>query len=165
VSHNPPLCYCGNQKPFQHCCQPIHIAKSRAETAEALMRSRFSAFCTQNLSYLVATHQPPLGQKTPTEDEYHSENQWVGLKILNTDLGLKSDNSGHVEFVAFYTLATNDAIEPLHQLRERSFFEQHNHQWFYVSGEAGSRVKISRNETCPCQSGKKTKKCHPHWLC
>lgn len=164
MSNNLQLCYCGNQKPFQQCCQPIILGRNKPETAEALMRSRFSAFCTQNLSYLVATHQPPLGQSIPTEKEYSSENQWIGLKIIDTELGLKAHSHGYVEFIAFYTLATDDLEKPLHQLSERSFFEQHNDQWFYVSGEASSRIKISRNETCPCQSGRKTKKCHPHWL-
>ena len=158
-------CYCGSSQNFEQCCQAIHQGVRKAETAEALMRSRFSAFCVQNLSYLVSTHQPPLVQMTPTEQEYRSENQWIGLRIIETSLGQKGDSDGFVEFVAFYLPDIKDPKAPLSQLRERSYFKQADHQWFYVSGEAGSKVKISRNEACPCQSGKKTKKCHPHWLC
>lgn len=48
-------CYCGSHKSFQDCCEPYIKGIQKAPTAEDLMRSRYSAYVTQAVDYLVAT--------------------------------------------------------------------------------------------------------------
>ena len=49
------LCYCGSGHLFEDCCEPYIKRKSNPPTAEALMRSRYSAYCIANADYLVNT--------------------------------------------------------------------------------------------------------------
>ena len=46
-------CPCGSQQTFENCCQPLLAGMAFADTAEALMRSRYSAFSTGNIDYLI----------------------------------------------------------------------------------------------------------------
>ena len=48
-------CYCGSAISFEKCCEPILSGKLKATTAEAVMRSRYSAYATHNADYLIAT--------------------------------------------------------------------------------------------------------------
>ena len=48
-------CYCGNSLSFQDCCEPYIKGIKKAPTCEALMRSRYSAYATTEVDYLVAT--------------------------------------------------------------------------------------------------------------
>ena len=50
------ICYCGNHLPFQDCCQPYIDGLAKAANAEALMRSRYSAYVIGNADYLIAKH-------------------------------------------------------------------------------------------------------------
>ena len=42
----------------QECCKPVIDGVRVAETAEELMRSRFSAYCMKNVSWIVETTHP-----------------------------------------------------------------------------------------------------------
>ena len=66
-----------------------------------------------------------------------------------------------VEFRAFYEL---DGIP--RQLGEKSFFRRKDDKIYYVDGVALRPIayrrpdpKVGRNDSCPCGSGKKYKKC------
>lgn len=151
--HAPSACPCNNTTLYQACCQALHDGKLAASSAEQLMRSRYSAFVTSNIAYLIATLHP---DKRQADDEAIlrqtiEDTQWLGLKIIrHKSVG----NNSTVEFVAFYL------DEPVGQLHERSNFLKENNHWFYVDGEMLAPIKLSRNEVCFCGSGKKIKKCH-----
>ena len=124
------------------------------------MRSRYSAFCEQNIDYLIATHHP--SKRLPDDAEQLTSSmqncQWLSLKILDTQLGGPSDDQGEVEFVASYTQSEKPGL-----LHERSRFRKEQEQWFYVDGdlyETPQPDKLGRNDPCWCGSGKKFKKCH-----
>ena len=104
-------CYCGKNKAYSQCCGQFIEGNELPETAEALMRSRYSAYASQNKMYLVKTwHSTTL----PTELSLSGEKvEWVGLKILNTKKGLATDVEGYVEFKAFYYV--NGQHEVLHE--------------------------------------------------
>lgn len=51
-------CPCGSSKPFGDCCEPMLQGNSLAMTPEQLVRSRFSAYCTVNVSYICKTTHP-----------------------------------------------------------------------------------------------------------
>jgi SEC-C motif-containing protein len=119
-------CYCGSEKTFQDCCQPIIKGIQKAPTAEALMRSRYSAYATQEADYLVATTHS-------SERKYHSKseilswassNQWLELKIIKA-----TENT--VEFKAYFL--DNTLQKQIHH--EFSTFKFENGSWFYVNGD------------------------------
>ena len=128
-------------------------------SAEALMRSRYSAFTKCAFDYLVATHHPDMRDELDEDAlrAWAESAEWLGLEILSTEAGEPTDTGGFVEFVARYR---TDGAKVEH--RERSRFQQDGGVWYYVEGydlPAPQTAKIGRNEPCPCGSGKKYKKC------
>ena len=150
-------CYCNSQKNYDECCLPYLSNTLNPKTPEQLMRSRYSAFCTKNINYLIATHYPLKREEKEEEilEETIKNTQWLGLKVLKTEKDKKESNIEYVEFAAFYQ--TNDNYGQLH---EKSKFIYENDRWYYVDGILLEPIKIGRNEPCWCQSNKKFKKCH-----
>ena len=161
-------CYCCSSLPFEQCCAPLLNNTQKATTPEALMRSRYSAFCTGNVKYLLhSSHSDYLhaenyqnnhikAVKTLKETMQHT--QWLGLQILAA-----TDNT--VEFVAFFH--DTHQGEPLpravpHQLHEQSRFIYEYDRWLYIDGDIKAPIKLGRNSNCYCGSGKKLKKCCSH---
>ncbi|MGD1898394.1 MAG: YchJ family protein [Phormidesmis sp.] len=175
-------CLCGSQKPFSRCCGP-HLVALSAPTAEALMRSRYSAFCQGNVDYLIATHHPSMR----SDDEPKSlaasvrHTAWKNLLVIKTQKGQKKDKTGVVEFVAAYQQAANPSSPvnsailnssanssglvtapkaKLQQLHERSRFVREKGQWFYLDGDILPPFEPKRSQPCWCGSGKPFKRCH-----
>ncbi|PZR11882.1 MAG: hypothetical protein DI536_16235 [Archangium gephyra] len=149
-------CFCGGPS-YESCCKPRHDGSKPAPTAEALMRSRYSAFATANVDYLRDTQTRPT-RETSWEDtkRWASSVAWVGLTIADTVKGTESDADGIVEFIARYI----DNGE-LTSLRERSTFVRRDGRWIYDDGTPEvTQQKLERNAPCPCGSGKKFKQCH-----
>lgn len=65
------------------------------------MRSRYSAFCLHNQSYLLNTWHPST---RPKSLDFETQQQWLGLKIVSTLEGKQGDCEGQVEFIARYKL-------------------------------------------------------------
>ncbi|ARN74635.1 YchJ family protein [Oceanicoccus sagamiensis] len=153
-------CHCHSQRHFANCCEPLLSGASKAQTAEQLMRSRFSAFCTGNIPYLIATHHPSKRQADDNSSlaETIAHCQWLRLEIISTRSGLANHSSGEVEYIATYTQQ-----DTLSQLHENSRFVFEEEQWFYLDGdiaESPAPTKPGRNDPCWCGSQKKFKKCH-----
>jgi SEC-C motif-containing protein len=153
-------CPCGSRRPYADCCEPPHLGTAQAATAEALMRSRYSASCLGKAAYLIATHHPSKrGTNDPAQLQAQlAETEWIQLRIVATQLGMAADDSGEVEFVA--TCRSDGFVRKLH---ERSRFVKEDDRWLYVDGEHQNLPPVSnpgRNEPCWCGSGKKYKKCH-----
>ena len=149
-------CYCGHfidnkAIPFENCCKPFIEKQASPATCEQLMRSRFSAFCLNDATYLIDTLH--ISQRTPddylTLQENFNSTQWLGLKVM-------ASSNHTVEFCAFYSCPPSNNIEQLH---ERSEFVQQGAHWYYKIGEHLPSIKLGRNDTCYCGSGKKLKKC------
>ena len=51
-------CPCGNPMPFEACCRPLLQGDRAPETAEALMRSRYSAYATGEVDYIIESQSP-----------------------------------------------------------------------------------------------------------
>lgn len=47
------ICFCSSQKSFESCCKPYLNGTQHAPTAEALMRSRYSAYVLHEVDYLL----------------------------------------------------------------------------------------------------------------
>ena len=150
-------CPCGNPKTFGECCGPYIQGKRPAPTAEALMRSRYTAYCTKNINYLLKT-QHPKHQKLNSRQQIATTAQttnWAGLTVIDREQGQATDTTGIVEFVALYRVGNSVA-----QLHERSRFLKEGNQWFYTDGDILPPFQPKRNEPCWCGSGKKFKHCH-----
>ncbi|OGR16811.1 MAG: hypothetical protein A2X81_19930 [Desulfobacterales bacterium GWB2_56_26] len=148
-----PLCPCGSQLPFAACCRPILEDHRRAETAEALMRSRYSAFVQKHEQHILASWHPRTRPKALNFDD--NPVVWLGLEIHESEEGSQSDSSGTVEFTTSYL-----ENGQLCRLREKSQFLKEDGLWLYLRGECRiKKEKVERNQPCPCGSGKKFKKC------
>lgn len=120
-------CPCCSGAKYINCCKPLHAGEKYAETAEALMRSRFSAFAIPNGDYLMRTTLPAKRKYHSKEElqEWGEINQWIKLEIVNTPAINK------VEFKAFYI--DEHGTEQIHH--ELSVFQKMSDRWFYVSGD------------------------------
>lgn len=156
-------CPCGKGPSLETCCGPLLAGKEKAKTAEQLMRSRYTAFATGDVDYVMKTHDPDTVHQVDREstEAWSKQSEWTGLEIVQTEAGGENDAFGAVEFVAHYKIK-NTPIEH----RERATFRKHNGTWLFVDGEqiAGPPVKregpkVGRNDPCACGSGKKFKKC------
>lgn len=148
------LCPCGSTQPFQRCCQPYLVGDAIAPTPEALMRSRYSAFATSHVNYLIKTHHPSQRSLNEKRDLMQTCRTTTWKQLVVLDAGLTNEMQGYVEFMAVYQ--TNE----LGQLHERSNFVKESGQWLYLSGTILPPVQPKRGEPCWCGSGKKYKKCH-----
>ena len=126
------LCPCQSDAFYADCCQPYIEGRLDPPTAEALMRSRYSAYFNKQIGYIQDTMSgPSLMHFNPIETMAWLEQvEWQALHIMNTEKGLETDTEGIVEFQAFYS----QNKESLHIL-ERSEFRKINGKWFYVNGE------------------------------
>lgn len=147
-------CPCGSHQSFQHCCSPFHEGIRFPNTAEELMRSRYSAYALGNSQYLKDTIAAKAAQEFDADNlsRVLSTHQWLGLDVLNSIVDQKNPDHSFVEFKALYENQGKFGL--LHELSE---FKRLNGRWFYVEGVM---KKSSRNDLCPCHSGKKFKKCH-----
>jgi len=147
-------CPCGSGLDYGHCCGPLHGGAS-AQSAEALMRSRYSAYALGLADYLADSWHPD----TRPEGRIESPVKWVGLEIVSTDQGGPDDAEGEVEFCAYFLEG-----ERLEALCERSRFLRHQGRWVYLDGAPATvqttpARRIGRNQPCPCGSGAKFKRC------
>lgn len=150
-------CYCCSGEKFELCCGPILSGDAKAKNAEQLMRSRFSAYCTDNFQYILDTYGAEQRQNLTTEALKSSagDTRWLGLQVIA--FKETSEQTAQVEFVAFYKDAGN-----VYQMHEISDFELQQQHWKYTTGQMqadSGKIKLSRNAPCPCNSGKKFKQC------
>lgn len=121
------ICPCGTTKPYTACCAPYVEGRAHAPDAEALMRSRYTAYTLLKEDYLLLTwHQSTrpsslgLAQETPTK--------WLGLEVKRHEQ--QDTDHAIVEFVARYKVNGR-----AHRLHEVSRFVCEDGHWFYVDGE------------------------------
>ncbi|WP_167103478.1 YchJ family protein [Mycobacterium sp. DL592] len=120
-------CPCGSGAAFGSCCLPLHRGETQAQTAEALMRARYSAYAVGDLDYVWQTWHPRTRPATLTPEGGLT---WTGLQILGTAAGRAQDQTGEVEFRAHYRSGGRTGV-----LHERSRFSVRARRWFYVDGD------------------------------
>jgi SEC-C motif-containing protein len=123
-------CPCTPTRPYDSCCGPHHDAfaqtgRLNAPTAEALMRSRYSAFVLDLRAYLLASWHP---SKRPAQlDEPEAGLKWLCLEVK------AHHPTGDTATVAF--VARSKLGGRAHRLVETSRFVREDGQWFYVDGD------------------------------
>lgn len=123
------LCPCKSRLAYGLCCGPYHAGKAKPETAEQLMRSRYSAYFFGRIDYLVDTTHPDKkvpGMREAIQD-LADQARWKFLTILSTSQGQKGDRTGKVEFVAEFFV---NGVAQEH--REKSRFRRCRGNWKYV---------------------------------
>lgn len=147
-------CPCGSKKLYQDCCGPFHDGTEIPESAESLMRSRYSAYALKNLDYIMNTMIGRASKDFVRENAEHSQRftKWLGLDVLKSVVDSKNPSRAFVEFRALFDVQGKCSV--LHELSE---FVQVDGRWLYTDGKT---QKGSRNDLCPCHSGKKFKRCH-----
>ncbi len=156
-------CPCGSEKSYTECCEPFLTGAGTPQTAEALMRARYTAFTKSRVDFILDTIHP---EKKELHDEktlrnWSQKSEWISLKILGTEKGGESDSEGQVEFIATYR--RKEKKETHHEIAS---FKNIDGKWFFHDGQPPTPVqyvreneKVGRNDPCPCGSGKKYKKC------
>jgi len=119
-------CPCGSGQCYALCCRPLHAGERPAASAEALMRSRYSAYVLKLATYLLATWHPST---RPSElDLAADDSKWLGLEVKRH--AVQGEEQATVEFVARYRIAGRG-----HRLHELSRFVREDGRWFYIDGE------------------------------
>jgi len=125
---NVPLpCPCGLPHSYADCCGRYTSGNTPAPTAEALMRSRYTAYTLAQEPYLLATWHPST---RPAALDLNAEPQskWLNLQVKRhrqTD-----EIHAEVEFVARCKIGGR-----AYRLHETSRFVREEGQWYYLDGD------------------------------
>ncbi len=156
-------CPCGSEQAYTDCCHPLIFGKKQAETAEELMRARYSAHVKAQVDFIHSTTHPDKRGDVDRKQvlAWSKNSQWLGLQINATEAGRAEDEKGTVTFTAQYR-EKGKRVEH-HEIAE---FVRKDGLWYFRDGNPPKPVqsirngpKIGRNDPCPCGSGKKFKKC------
>ena len=132
-------CPCGSGKESVECCVPYISGEKPAPTAEALMRSRYSAYALNELDYLKVSLAPEAlkDHDDSSVKEWAEKAEWIGLAIHDKWAGEEGDEAGIVEFSANYEI---DGELLTH--RERAEFKKFGENWRYVDGNKIGRAHV-----------------------
>jgi len=156
-------CPCGSGSTYEACCAPFVKRENYPETAEQLMRSRYSAYVVGDVDYIFFSSAPNVQKEFDEEStrQWAESAEWHGLELVSMDKGGAEDVEGTVEFVAHYTI--NDHLCDHRELAE---FTKIDGIWKFQDGKVfgpepfrRENPKVGRNSPCPCGSGRKYKKC------
>jgi SEC-C motif-containing protein len=124
-------CPCGLPAPYRDCCGRWHHGPLRlqAPDAQALMRSRYSAYVLDEIEYLLQTWHAATRPAELAPNEPGTK--WLGLEVRRHD----RQDAEHetVEFVARVRLHGRAS-----RLHEVSRFVREDGRWLYVEGVVGA---------------------------
>ena len=161
---------------YQDCCQPYHdafyngeIDKAdgiKAETAERLMRTRYSAFVLIKPEYIVKTTLPAQQNLLDVNaiESWAKETDWAGLEIVEHTPKLGKRHA-QVEFKAYFNTKENagDLAEKIQAHHELSAFVKVTNKanddarWYFLDPTVA--MTVSQKQPCICGSGEKFKRC------
>ena len=158
---------------YQDCCQPYHdgllnneadkIDGAKPDSAERLMRSRYSAFVLAKPEYIVKTSLP--AQQNLLDilaiEAWAKETDWAGLEIVvhTPKLGKRH---AQVEFKAYFNISDNkdDGIQAHHELSAFvKVIDKANNdaRWYFLDPTVS--MSVTQKQPCICGSGEKFKRC------
>ncbi|MCL2282265.1 MAG: YchJ family protein [Fibromonadales bacterium] len=154
------ICPCNSGKTYSECCEPIIKKTGQAESPEALMRSRYTAYAKREVFWLrdslEVAHRKNFDEKGARQ---WSSAEWLGLTIVESKID-EEKSTGEVEFIAKYK---QDGVAREHH--EIAEFVRKGEAWYLTEGRMVKPETVrkehvaGRNDPCPCGSGKKFKKC------
>jgi SEC-C motif domain protein len=136
------LCLCGSGKTLADCCALLIGTDRVAETAEQLMRSRFTAYAQKNVKYIFDTTDPQVRMDfdMKSNEDWANEVDFFHLDVRATST---EGNKGNVEFIAKYR--TKDGAEHLHH--EFSKFRRVNGVWYFRDGRVVVQPPANQEQT------------------
>ena len=162
---------------YQDCCQPYHdgicnkkgnkkanqdidkVEGAKADTAERLMRSRYSAFVLVKPEYIVKTTLPAQQALLDINaiKSWAKETDWAGLEIVAHTPKLGKRHA-QVEFKAYFN--AHDKLQAHHELS--AFVKIKNKaandaNWYFLDPTVS--MSITQKQPCICGSGEKFKRC------
>ncbi|MFC6357198.1 YchJ family protein [Luethyella okanaganae] len=117
-------CPCLSGESYDACCGRLHRGEADAATAEALMRSRFSAFAVGDEDYLLHSWH---SSTRPSALNLDPGLRWYRLDIVRTDRGGMLDVEGTVEFDAYHRSPDDRGMQ-----HETSRFVREGGRWVYL---------------------------------
>jgi SEC-C motif-containing protein len=120
------LCPCNSRENYGVCCALLHGGLP-AQSAETLMRSRYSAYVMEKYDYIKSSWHPSTYMHTESGIDA-APVKWLGLHVKRYEQ-LDASNAV-VEFVARYK--QDGRAFRLHEV-SRFIFE--NGRWFYLEGK------------------------------
>jgi len=151
---------------YSNCCQPYHddieeVNGIKTDSAERLMRTRYSAFVLVKADYIVATTVPTQQALLDIKaiETWAKETDWAGLEIVQHTPKLGKRHA-QVEFKAFYT--TSEGTQAHHELStfvkvtDKSASEN-KERWYFLDPTVS--MTVSQKQPCICGSGEKFKRC------
>ena len=121
-------CPCGLPARYAACCGRFHgsAGSGHAPDAEALMRSRYSAYVLRLGSYLLDTwHASTRPIEAPA---FRPGLRWLGLEVKRAEQ--QDTDHATIEFIARSKLAGR-----AHRLHECSRFVRECGRWYYLDGD------------------------------
>jgi SEC-C motif-containing protein len=120
---------------YAECCRPFHRNEREPPTAQALMRSRFSAFAKKELEYLWKTLHPHHADRARPKEEVLQELRtagqrfkYVGLEIRESQEALETEPAS----VTFHARLFESGQD--RSFTETSTFRHDGTGWRYLSG-------------------------------
>lgn len=122
------FCPCGGND-YAQCCGRFIDNGEVPQTAEQLMRSRYTAYALRNDPYLKATWQ--AGTRPADAIDQEADVKWLGLEVRKH---VSAGDTATVEFVARYKIGGR-----AHRLHEISRFVREDGRWYYLEGSFPER--------------------------
>ncbi|WP_352259534.1 YchJ family protein [Psychrobacter sp. TB55-MNA-CIBAN-0194] len=161
---------------YKDCCQPYHESLCNeevdradgiyADSAERLMRTRYSAFVLIKPEYIVKTTLPAQQKFLDIKaiESWAKETDWAGLEIVE-HMPKLGKRHAQVEFKAYFNIKNNTASleEKVQAHHELSAFVKvtnkanHDACWYFLDPTVA--MTISQKQPCICGSGEKFKRC------
>ena len=161
---------------YKDCCQPYHDSLCHkevdqadgiyADSAERLMRTRYSAFVLIKPEYIVKTTLPVQQNLLDINaiESWATETDWAGLEIVKHTPKLGKRHA-QVEFKAYFNIKDNTTSleEKLQAHHELSTFVKvtnkanHDVRWYFLDPTVA--MTVSQKQPCICGSGEKFKRC------
>ena len=83
---------------------------------------------------------------------WSAQSTWLGLEVESSEVFGGQPEHAFVTFTARWHDSQGE-----HSHRERSSFVQNAGRWYFIDPTV--QLKLGRNDSCPCASGQKFKKC------
>lgn len=146
-------CPCQSKKRYADCCLPLHLGQETAVNAEALMRSRYTAYVLQKIDYIVQTTVPAQQDLLDLSEmlTWSKETHWDGLEVIKQQ-AKTTKRHAQVEFKAFYQTTQGRAYH-----HELSTFVYIDDRWYFLDPTVD--LAITMKQSCLCGSGQKFKHC------
>ena len=129
-------CPCGTGCNFNDCCNLYISGKRKPETAEKLMRSRYTGYVLKDSEYILKTWHPSSRPKN--FDLSREKIYWEKLEIISCEKGRAFDIEGDVFFKASYK---HDGTK--YCIQELARFVKEKGVWLYLVGEQSKTIVIN----------------------